>query len=89
MYLARILFELVCACFFFLFVCLKIKSSIHPLSQLDSSQPLTIGILKSQGITQWAKSPKKQSVGVYFFFAFGNFAHWEIIVSVHIRVIKI
>jgi len=81
-------------------VCLKIKSSIHPLSQLDSSQPLTIGILKSQGITQWAKSPKKQSVGVYcilsakltkthFFFAFGNFAHWEIIVSVHIRVIKI
>jgi len=38
--------------------------------------------------TQWAKSPKKQSVGVYFWVAnlqkthsfkcfFGNFAHWE------------
>jgi len=27
-------------------------------------------------LTQWAKSPKKQSVGVYFCF-FGDFAHWK------------
>jgi len=27
-------------------------------------------------LSQWAKSPKKQSVGVYFWLFFGDFSHW-------------
>jgi len=54
---------------------LKFKKLFRKMLKPDLT---VIGLLTVESLLQWAKSPKKQSVGVYFWFFMRFCPLWEV-----------